>query len=81
MESLGDCSWAEIPSAKLRLRAEFTLEGWLYSAYDLRSKTYLLLPQPASTEDAAQHSAERWAIGAGLVSPCHLFRWERNTRN
>ena len=81
MDKLGDCSWAEIPNAKLRLRAEFTPEGWTYSAYDLDSKTYLILPQPAATEEQAQHLAERWAIGAGLLQLHAALNWERNARH
>ena len=51
------------------------------SAYDLDSKTYLILPQPAATEEQAQHLAERWAIGAGLL-PLHVaLNWERNARD
>jgi hypothetical protein len=67
MEKLGNCSWAEILNAGLHLRLEFTPDGWTYSVYDLASKTCLLLPQPAATEEQAQHLAERWAIGAGLM--------------
>jgi hypothetical protein len=67
MGNVGDCSWVEIPSAGVRLRVEFTPEGWTYSAYDVGSKTYLLMRQRANSEDQAQFPAERWAIGAGLL--------------
>jgi hypothetical protein len=67
MENVGDCSWTEISSAGVRLRVEYAPEGWTFSVYDLRSKTYLLMPQLASTEEQAQLLAERWAIGAGLM--------------
>jgi hypothetical protein len=80
MERVGDCSWAEIPSAGVRLRVEFTPECWTYSVYDLKAKTYLLLPQPANTEEQAQHLVERLVIGAGLL-PVHTpLRWDRNVR-
>jgi len=61
MDKVGDCSWAEIPTAKLRLRTELTPEGWTYSACYLDSKKLLILPQ--AHEEQAQHMAERWAIG------------------
>lgn len=80
MEKIGDCSWAEIPSAGVRLRVEFTTEGWTFSVYDLRSKTYLLMPQAASTEDQAQLLAERWAIGAGLMDVLLRLKWHQNSR-
>jgi len=81
MEKLGNCSWAEIASAGLRLRVELTAEGWTYSVYDLGGKTYLLLPQPASTEEQAQHFVERWAVGAGLLAAHIPMKWERNGRD
>lgn len=80
MDKVGDCSWVEIPSAGVRLRVEFTPEGWAFSVYDLRSKTYLLLPQRANTEDQGQFLAERWAIGAGLLDLRVRLNWNRNQR-
>jgi hypothetical protein len=81
MDKVGNSSWVEIPTAKLRLRAELTPEGWAYSVYDLDSKTYLLLPQPAATEEQAQHLAERWTIGGGLLPVRVALRWDRNARD
>jgi hypothetical protein len=81
MDKVGDSSWVEISGAALRLRVEFTEEGWAYSAYDLKSKTYLLLPQAANTEEQGQFLAERWAIGAGLLDVRARLNWTRNMRD
>jgi hypothetical protein len=80
MEKVGDCSWAEISSAGVRIRVEFTPEGWAFSVYDLQSRTYLLLPQPANTEEQGQLLAEHWAIGAGLLDVRSPLKWSRNSR-
>jgi hypothetical protein len=81
MEKVGDCSWAEIPSAGVRLRAEFTPEGWAYSVYDFQSKTYLLMPQGAKTEEQGQLLAEQWVIGAGLLDSRMPLKWSRSHRD
>jgi hypothetical protein len=75
----------------VRLRVEFTPEGWTYSVYDLRSKTYLLMPQRANTtqlpgvagripKEQGQFLAERWAIGAGLLDARTSLKWKQNSR-
>jgi hypothetical protein len=76
MEIVGDCSWAELSSAAVRLRVEFTPEGWAFSVYDVRSRTYLLLPQPANTEEQGQLLAEHRAIGAALLGVRSAFEVE-----
>jgi hypothetical protein len=80
IDNVGDSSWAKLPAAGVRLRVEFTPEGWTYSVYYLRSKTYLLMPQRVNTEEQGQFLAERWAIGAGLLDATMPLKWKQNSR-
>jgi hypothetical protein len=79
MEKVGDSSLAEIPSAGAGLLVEFTPEGWAFSVHDVRSRTYLLLPRPANSEEQGQHLAEQWAISAGLLEIRSSPKWSRNS--